>query len=60
RDYGVVATGSEDEPTVDTAASDALRDELRAERSAEQPFFDRGPGYATLAAGQHAADVDWV
>ncbi|NUQ32125.1 MAG: hydantoinase B/oxoprolinase family protein, partial [Dermatophilaceae bacterium] len=60
RDYGVVATGSEDEPTVDTAASDALRDELRAERSTEQPFFDRGPGYATLAAGQHAADVDWV
>ncbi|KJK13578.1 hydantoinase [Terrabacter sp. 28] len=60
RDYGVVASGTQDEPVVDTASSDALRDELRAERAAEQPFFDRGPGYATLAAGQHAADVDWV
>lgn len=60
RDYGVVASGSKDEPSIDTAASDQLRDELRAGRAAERPFFDRGPGYATLAAGQHAADVDWV
>ncbi len=60
RDYGVVAYGTKDEPTIDAAASDALRTRLRAERADEQPFFDRGPGYATLAAGQQAADVDWV
>ncbi|HET7659150.1 MAG TPA: hydantoinase B/oxoprolinase family protein, partial [Oryzihumus sp.] len=58
-DYGVVATGTKDEPVIDTAASDALRAERRADRG-EQPFFDRGPGYATLAAGATAADVDWL
>lgn len=60
RDYGVVASGSTDEPVLDTAASDALRERLRTERADAQPFFDRGPGYATLAAGRSAADVDWV
>jgi N-methylhydantoinase B len=58
-DYGVVATGTKDEPVIDAAASDALRAERRAARG-EQPFFDRGPGYATLAAGATAADVDWL
>jgi N-methylhydantoinase B len=60
RDYGVVASGDKDAPSVDTEASEALREQLRADRAAEQPFFDRGPGYATLAAGQQAADVDWM
>jgi N-methylhydantoinase B len=60
RDYGVVATGDLDEPVIDADASDALREQLRGDRAAEQPFFDRGPGYATLAAGRSAADVDWV
>ena len=60
-DYGVVATGPKDEPVVDASASDALRAELRAAREAQpQPFFDRGPGYARLAAGAEAAEVDWV
>lgn len=59
RDYGVVASGTKDEPVVDTAASDSLRERLRAERPAE-PFFDRGPGYARLAEGKAAADVDWL
>ena len=60
-DYGVVATGTKDDPVIDSAASDALRGELRAARESEpQPFFDRGPGYARLAAGAHAAEVDWV
>jgi N-methylhydantoinase B len=58
-DYGVVATGSKDEPSVDVAASDALRERLRADRG-EQPFFDRGPGYSHLAGGATAADVDWL
>ncbi|HEX5523004.1 MAG TPA: hydantoinase B/oxoprolinase family protein, partial [Pedococcus sp.] len=59
RDYGVVASGTKDEPVVDTAASDSLRERLRAERP-EEPFFDRGPGYARLAEGKTAADVDWL
>ncbi|HSU75315.1 MAG TPA: hydantoinase B/oxoprolinase family protein, partial [Terrabacter sp.] len=60
RDYGVVATGDRDDPVVDVAASDALRERLRSERPKEQPFFDRGPGYAKLADGRTSADVDWV
>lgn len=59
RDYGVVASGTKDNPVVDVEASDALREQLRAERT-EEPFFDRGPGYARLAHGKTAADVDWL
>lgn len=59
RDYGVVASGTKDDPVVDVEASDALREQLRAERT-EEPFFDRGPGYARLAHGKTAADVDWL
>jgi N-methylhydantoinase B len=58
-DYGVIASGSKDEPVIDVAASDALRSELRAARG-DQPFFDRGAGYARLSAGAAAADVDWM
>ena len=36
----------------------ALRDQLRAARG-RQPFFDRGPGYRTLAGVDHA-EVDFV
>jgi N-methylhydantoinase B len=60
RDYGVVASGSRDEPVVDVAASDELRSRMRSDRPAQQPFFDRGPGYATLAEGATAAEVDWL
>ncbi len=58
-DYGVVASGTKDEPVIDEAASDTLRAERRAALGA-QPFFDRGPGYARLASGSAAAEVDWV
>jgi N-methylhydantoinase B len=58
-DYGTVVTGGKDDPVVDVAASDQLRAELKDAR-AEEPFFDRGPGYATLAAGATTADVDWL
>jgi N-methylhydantoinase B len=58
-DYGAVVTGSQDAPAVDEAASDRLREEMRESRVAE-PFFDRGPGYASLAAGATSADVDWL
>ena len=60
--YGVVVGGPDDAPEVDTGASDALREELRAARGPDgsRPFFDRGPGYATLAAGATSAEVDWL
>jgi N-methylhydantoinase B len=60
RDYGVVAAGTKDAPTIDVEASDRLRDERRAGRPAQEPFFDRGPGYARLADGRPSADVDWL
>jgi N-methylhydantoinase B len=59
-DYGVVATGTTSEPTIDVEASDRLRAELRAARPEQEPFFDRGPGYARLAEGRSSADVDWL
>ena len=59
-DYGVVATGGKDAPVVDVPASDALRAERGAARTGEEPFFDRGPGYATLSGGATAAEVDFV
>ena len=58
--YGVVASGGRDDVTVDVEASERLREELRAARTTEQPFFDRGPGYARLAEGASAADCDWL
>ncbi|HHU11573.1 MAG TPA: hydantoinase B/oxoprolinase family protein [Intrasporangiaceae bacterium] len=57
--YGVVASGTTDDPIIDVAASDALRADMRENRG-EEPFFDRGPGYARLADGANAADVDWL
>jgi N-methylhydantoinase B len=59
-DYGVVIAGPAGEPVPDNAATGALRDRLRAARPAARPFFDRGPGYARLAGGARAADVDWL
>jgi N-methylhydantoinase B len=53
-DYAVLLSP---DGTVDAAASDALRAERRAARPGDAPFFDRGPGYATLA-GRPYADVD--
>jgi N-methylhydantoinase B len=56
--YGVVLAGSEEDPEVVGAATRALRDQLRSARG-RQPFFDRGPGYRTLARVDHA-EVDFV
>ena len=58
--YGVVASGTKDEPVIDTDASDALRASLRSDRGEEAPFFDRGPGYAALAGGSAASEYDYV
>jgi N-methylhydantoinase B len=60
RDYGVVVTGPVDVAVADEPASDALRARLRSARTGKEPFFDRGPGYATLAGGAAAAPVDWL
>ncbi|MGZ4490749.1 MAG: hydantoinase B/oxoprolinase family protein, partial [Nocardioidaceae bacterium] len=57
-DYGVVLEAGE-AGVVDVAASDQLRSSLRDGRG-DEPFFDRGPGYATLAGGAGAAAVDWL
>jgi N-methylhydantoinase B len=56
-DYGVVVGGQREDPVVDEDASEELRASLRAARGGREPFFDRGPGYATLAGRPHA-DVD--
>jgi N-methylhydantoinase B len=56
-DYGVVVTGPPHDPRVDEPASEALRAERRAARTGDEPFFDRGPGYAMLA-GRPSADID--
>ncbi len=58
--YGVVVTGTHDEPAVDAPASDTLREEMRAARPTDSPFFHRGPGYARLADGQTASPLDWL
>jgi N-methylhydantoinase B len=42
------------------AASVRLRAERRAARTGDEPFFDRGPGYARLASGAAAAEVDYL
>ncbi|HEX6197335.1 MAG TPA: hydantoinase B/oxoprolinase family protein [Jiangellaceae bacterium] len=59
-EYGVVASGDADDPVVDEDATAALREAQRGKRTGDEPFFDRGPGYAKLADGQRAADVDWM
>jgi N-methylhydantoinase B len=59
-DYGVVLTGAGDELAVDSAATTELRAGLTATRPADQPFFDRGPGYATLSGGAQSCEYDHV
>ena len=60
-DYGVVATGAKDEPVVDVAGIRRRCAPSAGGRArVEQPFFDRGPGYATLSGGATAAEVDCV
>jgi N-methylhydantoinase B len=58
-DYGVVLAGPVEEPVVDEQATRALRERLRGQRP-DQPFFDRGPGYARLADGRTSSELDWL
>jgi N-methylhydantoinase B len=56
RDYGVEL--AQDGDSVDNVATARLRARLTAERPADGPFFDRGPGYPRLSGGRTSADVD--
>jgi N-methylhydantoinase B len=58
-DYGVHLSTVSGQPVVDRPASERRRAQLRAERG-DEPFFDRGPGYATLSGGQRSAECDWL
>jgi N-methylhydantoinase B len=55
RDYGVVVDADGD---ADLTATDALRSTMRDQRTGEEPFFDRGPGYATLSGGAAFNEFD--
>lgn len=59
-DYGVIASGTKDDPLIEVTASIELRKELSALRTGLEPFFDRGPGYAQLSGGKLFAEVDFV
>jgi N-methylhydantoinase B len=54
-DYGVVVRGPGE---ADVAATEELRASLRAARTGEEPFFDRGPGYARLSGGAAFNEFD--
>jgi N-methylhydantoinase B len=54
-DYAVVVL---DDGTADLGATEALRDERRAARTGDEPFFDRGPGYALLSGGATSNEFD--
>ena len=58
-DYGVIlSVGAAGEVSVDDEATERERADLRGRRTGEEPFFDRGPGYAQLSGGARHADVD--
>jgi N-methylhydantoinase B len=59
-DYGVVVAYDDVEPFVDAPATQEVRAERRARRTGDEPFFDRGPGYARLSGGARHAEVDHV
>ncbi|MEO9199177.1 MAG: hydantoinase B/oxoprolinase family protein [Antricoccus sp.] len=59
--YGVIVRGDGMQATVDVEATAALREEMQRQRSSSaEPFFDRGPGYATLSGGRQFAEVDSI
>jgi N-methylhydantoinase B len=56
----VVFTGAGDQLGIDLAATTRLRDDLREGRGDNEPFFDRGPGYARLSGGAASPECDWT
>ncbi len=57
RDYGVMLTGTVDEPVADETAT-AVERARRTTDPVGEPLFDRGPGYARLSGGVRSAAVD--
>ena len=62
RDYGVVLTGSTDadDLSFDASATTAERGTRAAWSRDDDAFFDRGPGYSSLADGAAFAEVDRI
>ena len=62
RDYGVVLTGSRDggDLAYDADATTAERGSRAAWSKDDDAFFDRGPGYSSLADGAAFAEVDRI
>jgi len=58
--YGVVAAGTKESVVIDAAASDALRESLRSQRSGQEPFFDRARATPSCPGGATSASVDWL
>jgi N-methylhydantoinase B len=58
RDYGVVVGAADRGPQIDEIATARLREQLRAERPADPPFFDRGLGYTRLSGGATESEFD--
>jgi N-methylhydantoinase B len=54
-DYGVVVAP---DGSADPAGTEELRASRRAARTGEEPFFDRGPGYARLSGGATSNEFD--
>ena len=55
-DYGVVIVEAADGPAVDAAATEQLRAELQAARTAPPDMIDRGPGYDLMATSRAVPD----
>jgi len=51
-EYGVMLVRRGEEWEVDLVATDALRTEMRAARTAPLPMIDRGPGYEKMVRGE--------
>jgi N-methylhydantoinase B len=44
----------------DPVGTESERERRRSERGADEPFFDRGPGYRSLSGGRTCAEVDFA
>jgi len=53
-EYGVVVAGDGDDATLDQAATDQLRAEMKVQRTAPPPMIHRGEGYEQMLRGECA------
>jgi len=56
-DYGVMLERRGDDWVVDSAATEALRAELRKARKGPLPMIDRGPGYEKMVRGEYGPRI---